>query len=128
MSPVPVQENLPPQPETDKGIPMFVLVLLAIVVAFLVWLLWYTVQKSNNQKPIPVTNQESTQNSPQQYTVSTPTPTPTPRPTGPGQYACSAAGDCKDWDAQIQKANCTITFADNQCLDKCGDRAVRCKL
>lgn len=60
--------------------------------------------------------------------IVTSTPTPTPPPQGPGQYACSAWGDCKEWDSQIQKVNCTVTYADRYCLNQCGDVSKRCKI
>jgi hypothetical protein len=56
-----------------------------------------------------------------------PTPTPTPRPTGPGQYACSPIGTCKDYSDEVRKASCTATYADMFCLDQCKDTTKQCK-
>jgi len=56
-----------------------------------------------------------------------PTPTPTPRLTGPGQYACSPIGTCKDYSDEVRKASCTVTYADKFCLDQCKDAAKQCK-
>lgn len=57
----------------------------------------------------------------------TTTPTPTPRPTGPGRYACSTLGTCKDFADAIRSTKCSITFADDHCLDQCTDVTKRCK-
>jgi len=56
-----------------------------------------------------------------------PTPTPTPRPTGPGQYACSPIGTCKDYSDEVRKEKCTVTYADSLCLDQCADTTKQCK-
>ncbi len=57
----------------------------------------------------------------------TATPTPTPRPTGPGHFACSAEGDCNLYSDEARKQYCSVTYADNRCLDACGDPATRCR-
>ncbi|MCJ7826358.1 hypothetical protein MUP56_01935 [Patescibacteria group bacterium] len=56
-----------------------------------------------------------------------PTPTPTPRPIGPGQYACSPIGTCKDYADDVRKEKCTVTYADSLCLDQCADPTKQCK-
>ncbi|MEK9143029.1 MAG: hypothetical protein AAB481_00145 [Patescibacteria group bacterium] len=55
------------------------------------------------------------------------TPTPTPRPAGPGQYACSPEGTCNVYSDGTRKQYCTTTYADNRCLDQCGDKEKQCK-
>ena len=57
--------------------------------------------------------------------TSDPTPTPTPRPTGPGIYACDPIGICNNYE-DAKRKDCPRTYADNQCLDQCGNKTVQC--
>lgn len=57
--------------------------------------------------------------------IPTPTPTPTPPLQGPGRYACDPYGTCKDYSDEM-RTNCTVTFADRNCLGQCGNTAKRC--
>ena len=113
----------------DKGIPIFILVILFVIVIGSLFLFRYILQKSTD-RPVNTTdiNLEPGNRNQEPTTPPSLTPTPTTRPTGPGQYACSALGSCKDWDLQIQKENCTVTFADRNCLDQCSDTTKRCNL
>lgn len=53
----------------------------------------------------------------------------TPAPLqGPGKYACSALGGCKDWADAERNENCTVTYADSKCLGQCEDVTKRCKI
>lgn len=80
--------------------------------------IWQTVTKSGTGFP-GVTEQSP---SPPR----TPSPTPLPRPTGPGNYACSAEGDCNLYSDEMRQS-CPATFADSRCLDSCTDTGKRCK-
>lgn len=56
-----------------------------------------------------------------------PAPRDTPRPTGPGSYACSPEGTCNVYNDETRKQFCTTTYADNRCLDQCGEKEKQCK-
>ena len=111
----------PPDPKPDKDIPIYILVILFVMVIGSLFLFRYVLQKSTN-RPVNTTNinQEPT-------TLPSLTPTPTPL-QGPGPYACSVLGSCKIWDLQIQKENCTTTYADKNCLNQCDDITKRCTI
>ncbi|HCX25388.1 TPA: hypothetical protein DHT69_00875 [Candidatus Collierbacteria bacterium] len=123
-----LKQSPPPDPKPDKGIPVFILVILFVVVIGSLFLFRYILQKSTD-RPVNTTNINLEPITNNQELLTPPiTPTPTARLTGPGQYACSALGGCKDWDPQILKENCTVTFADRNCLDQCSDTTKRCKI
>lgn len=130
MEPVPIIPTVPDQ-ENKQGIPLIFIfdLLLVIVLAFSgYWI--FTHRTTNDTLPIDETalEQPLPNSLPTKATKALPATTPTPRPTGPGPFACSSLGSCKIWNTQIQKDNCTVTFADNNCLDQCGDITKRCKI
>src|SRR6187455_2570032 len=101
MDPNAAQQSVsaPSSSKSDSGISVVVLAILGVIVIFFVILLWYLVQKNSKlNAPLPVTNQNTKQN-PTVFPTRQLSPQPTVRSlTGPGQFACSALGDCKDWD------------------------------
>ena len=116
----------PPDPKSDRGIPTYVLVILSIVVVSLLFLFNFFLQKSRRQSiPIPISTTNNQRPSSSLPTIQA-TPTSTPL-QGPGPYSCSLLGTCKNWDPQLQKENCTVTFADKDCLGQCSDSTKRCK-
>ncbi len=56
----------------------------------------------------------------------TPPSSSIPRTTGQGNYACSLEGVCNVYSDEARKQYCTTTFADNRCLDQCGNESKRC--
>ena len=122
--------NVPTQ-ENNRGLPIsiFLISILGIGIGLLAF--WFFSKPTTDTSiPISIESPTITPTSeilrPVTNTIST--TTPTPRPTGPGQYACSIGGDCKIWNPKIQKENCTTTFADDKCMDKCSDISIRCKI
>jgi len=117
----------PPDPKPDKDIPIYILVILFVMVIGSLFLFRYVLQKSTN-RPVNTTNINQEPRTNNQEPTAPPSLTPTPTPLqGPGPYSCSFLGTCKNWDPQIQKENCTVTFADKDCLGQCGDTTKRCK-
>lgn len=108
-----------------------IVIVTSMFVVSLVLLLVYYYRSSSNttNTPIPINEDQSLNNNTNEEEMTTPNPTKSqPGPTGPGQYACSINGDCKDWDLKIEKENCTVTFADRSCENKCNDTSIRCKI
>lgn len=121
-----MEQNIP-QESNNKGIPVFALVILAVVVAGSLFFLQSVLSKKTlvETKSIPILS-TPTANIQEPTPITTSTPTPTPL-QGSGNYACSALGSCKNWDPQILKENCTVSFADPNCLNQCSDTSKRCK-
>lgn len=114
--------------QNRNGIPLYFLIILFLGITLGISAYWF-LSAPKSSLPIPIAQNQDANNQP----MITPTEkiitlTPTPRPTGPGPYACSIGGDCKHWNEQIQKENCTTTFADSNCLDQCTDTTKRCKI
>ncbi len=116
---------------THPGKVFLVAIAATLYIAFNVWVFYFT--KSGGLKTNPVTTiteriksfgalRESSSTSQRP----TPTPTPTPK-TGPGPHGCDPYGVCNLYSAQMLKENCTVTFADSDCLGACTDRTKRCK-
>ena len=111
----------------DKDIPIYILVILFVMILGSLFLFRYVLQKSTN-RPVNTTNINQEPRTKNQEPTAPPSLTPTPTPLqGPGPYSCSFLGACKNWGPQIQKENCTVTFADKDCLGQCGDTTKRCK-
>lgn len=113
-------------------------VLLVAIAAILyiglnIWV--YSIIKSQGFKTNPVATIRETiksfgalreSSSPPGRSSPIPTPIPTPK-TGPGPHSCDPYGVCNLYSAQMLKENCSVTFADPECLGQCSDRAKRCK-
>ena len=108
--------------QSKNGLPVFVILIL-LTGTLLGVFVFGLFSKKSTQEPIPI-QAETNQIVMSETTASK----PTSRPTGPGQYACSIGGDCKDWDPNIRALNCTVSFSDRLCLDQCGDITKRCKI
>jgi len=118
-------QSPPPGSKPDKGIPILILIPVLVVITASIFLLPPLLQKKSPSIPTTSPTQQPITNNREPITPST-TPIPTPL-QGPGTYSCSLLGTCKNWDPQIQKENCTVTFADKDCLGQCGDTTKRCK-
>ena len=81
--------------------------------------------KVKNQAPFNSSTSSIT-SSPTPSPTSTPAPSPTPL-QGPGTYACDPLGICGDYSEEMRKDNCTVTYADRNCLHACADPVNRCK-
>lgn len=89
--------------------------------------LWQTVQTVTGLNPVKKQGSTLPESGLTIGTPQPPTPTPTPRPTGPGEYACDPYGVCNKYSDEARKEFCTVTFADSQCFDQCGDKTKQCK-
>lgn len=108
---------------THPGKVIFVAIAAILYIAFNIWVYYFS--KSGGFKINPATTiTEKIKN----FGALAPLPTPTPTPkTGPGPHGCDPYGVCNLYSAQMLAENCTVTFADPECLGACTDRAKRCK-
>lgn len=115
-----------------------VTVLGGLYIAFNVWIFFFA--KSGGLKTNPAAtitekiksfgglreNQSPKSSPPKGPVAPPPTPTPTPK-TGPGPHGCDPYGVCNLYNPAFLKENCTVTYADPDCLGACSDPAKRCK-
>lgn len=70
-------------------------------------------------------NKSLGQITPTPKSTATPIPSPTPA-TGPGPWACDPLGTCSRYNDSSVTSGCPKTFADTNCLNQCGNKAVQC--
>lgn len=120
---------------------LFGIIIVISVFAFAIFNVWIFSQssKKNNASSLETIRQSAASSDPtkrvatfpsddgsKRIPTTIPTATPTPRPTGPGNYACSPDGACNSYSNEMRKQYCTITYADNLCLDQCKDKSKTC--
>lgn len=112
---------------SPKKILIIILVILGIgAYAFgSVWVI--RMLKNSNVGAASTTNSQAEEFSPAATNPPTPTKNlPPPAPLqGPGEYACDPYGICNHYSDEMRKF-CPVTYADRNCLNKCGDQSTHC--